>query len=184
MIYDQLINTSLYSSQMTVDEIWNSHPVFKQYPFNDFKKYHTNMVKLTDVRRKQLQRDVEIFREHMILFPRDTLTSRNKLFWDTHPANNLLEVDTTSGRAKELKPKALWESREEYQDFSLDDFRGHIYQERSKQLAGTYWQQKLRRIAAKKHRRAVRKMRSQFHQYKCDKDEDIQELVEQWNGLN
>ena len=40
-------------------------------------------------------------------------------FWDTHKASELLEVDEESGRAKELKPKALWESRKENQDFPL-----------------------------------------------------------------
>lgn len=169
---------------MTVDEVWESHPIFKQYPLADFKTYYKNMVKLTDGRRKQLKRDVEIFREHMILFPRASLTSRGKPFWDTHPANSLLVEDTSSGRAKEFKPKALWESREEYQVFDLDDFRKHIYQERSKQLAGPYWQQKLRRVAAKKNRRAVREMRMQFHQYKSNKDEDIQDLVKQWDSAN
>lgn len=170
--------------KMTIESLWSSHPVFSQYPLDQFKEYYKRMVKLTDKRRKQLDRDVEIFKNHMILFPRGSKTSRGKHFWDTHPSNSLLEDDTKSGKAKELKPKALWESRKEYQEFDLDDFRKHIYQERSKQLAGAYWQHKLRRVAAKKHRREVRKMRRQICQYKSHKDEDIQELVDQWTSIN
>lgn len=184
IFYDTHFVFPAQSKQMTTEALWSSHPVFSQYPLDHFKEYHKRMIKLTDKRREQLDRDVKIFEEHMILFPRGSKTSRGKLFWDTHPSNGLLEDDTKSGKAKELKPKALWESREEYQEFDLDDFRGHIYQERSKQLAGAYWQHKLRRFAAKKHRREVRKMKRQVCQYKSNKDEDIQELVDQWTSIN
>ena len=142
------------------------------------------MKKLTDKKRKLLKRDVEIFRQDLSLFPRKEYTSRDKLFWDTHRANFLLAEDTLSGKAKEMKPKALWKSREEYQEFLLEDFRKHIYQERNKQLAGAYWQQKLRRVAAKKHRKAVKKREREFKQYHSNKDERICELVEQWKNIN
>ena len=50
------------------------------------------------------------------------------------PQKRLIE-DTKSGKANVMMPKDLWESHDDYQAFLLDDFRGHIYQERSKQLA-------------------------------------------------
>ena len=49
-------------------------------------------------------------------------TGRGIPFWNTHQASKLLAEDESCGIAKTMKPKTLWRSRAEYQEFSL-----HMY---------------------------------------------------------
>eukprot|EP00978_Attheya_sp_CCMP212_P016722 scaffold44014_cov56-Attheya_sp.AAC.4 len=49
--------------------------------------------------------------------------------WHLSDAQSLLKDDITGGLLKVLKPSELWETREEYKEFSLKVFRNHIYQE-------------------------------------------------------
>ena len=97
-------------------------------------------------------------------------------FWDTHKASELLEVDEESGRAKELKPKALWESRKEYSDFPLCVFCKHIYQLRSKRLAAPFWQYK-RNMNARKKYEEVKRMMKEWCNKQCN------EMVDEFDKL-
>ena len=38
-----------------------------------------------------------------------------------------------------MKPKLLWESRPEYQEFELKKFRGHLHQELRSEPGTLYW---------------------------------------------
>ena len=76
------------------------------------------------------------------------MTDRDEPFWYNHPAKALLKEDVESGLAYDLKPVALRETREEYQQFKLKTFRKHIYQEKGRQRAAPYWRLK-RNIAAR-----------------------------------
>ena len=71
-----------------------------------------------------------------------------------------------------IKPSELWLTKECYQDFTLDDFRKHVYQEKYRQLAGPYWQQKRNKIALKEHLKQVEQTYQEWHQSKFDKDMD------------
>ena len=61
--------------------------------------------------------------------PRNELTNRGVPFWDVHPAKDLLEQDIMDGMAAQLKPKKLWSTRAEYQEYTLKKFTEHYYQE-------------------------------------------------------
>ena len=54
------------------------------------------------------------------------------------------------GIAKKVKPQQLWESRAAYKECPLSIFQKHIYQERTKQLATSYWQHKWNKNAREK----------------------------------
>ena len=66
----------------------------------------------------------------------------------------------------------LWKSREEYQNFTLEDFRKHVYQEEYRQLAGPYWQKKRNKAALKEHEEQVKKMHQEWHYAKWQNDMD------------
>lgn len=55
-----------------------------------------------------------------------------------------------AGAVDKAKPRELWKSQKEYQDFPLSTFRKHIYQEQTKQLAAPFWQHKRYKITKKK----------------------------------
>ena len=157
---------------MSAEEMYKHHKIFQQYGLKDFKKYDKKMVQLTDKHRKQSNDEVKAFERQCLLFPRKSVTSKGKQFWGDHPAKKRLTEDTLSGKAKTLKPKELWKCHADYQAFSLEDFRKHIYQEKYKQLAGPYWQKKRNKIGQKEHEKIVRKLYQEWHDTKFDEDLD------------
>jgi hypothetical protein len=56
--------------------------------------------------------------------------------WNGSPAADLLKEDLLAGRYVIGQPKLLYESRVDYQVFSMKVFRGHIHQEIKTQK---YW---------------------------------------------
>ena len=125
---------------------------------------------LTIFVRATAEKNSELFEEHRRHCKNRSRTSRGKLFWDKEPAKERLIEDTKSGKAKEMRPKELWESHKDYKAFLLDDFRGHIYQERHKQLAGPYWQQQRNKTAMKKQEETVDEMYHEWGENKWDGD--------------
>jgi hypothetical protein len=105
--------------------------------------------------------------------PRANVTGRGYPFWYTHKAKKLLAKDVKSGKficinqlfsiaefeliliwigkAYEMKPKELWNTKKEYKDFPLDVFRNHIHQEKRFQREGPYWQLKRNKKGMRKH---------------------------------
>jgi hypothetical protein len=60
-----------------------------------------------------------------------------------------------------MKPKQLWKLRTEYQAFPYDFFCKRVYEARSKQLAGPYWQVKRNKNGRELDRLETDKMRKQ-----------------------
>ena len=137
--------------RLTTEEVYSKHKIFQQYDMKDFKVYDKRMIKLTSKHSKQIKEDIRLWELQRAVTAKKTKTSRNKLFWDSHPAKQQLTEDTKSGKAASMKPKEIYQSQSVYQEFSLDDFRKHIYQEKYKQIAGPYWQMKRNKTALKQH---------------------------------
>jgi hypothetical protein len=74
--------------------------------------------------------------------PRGAVTERGYPFWDTSPACILLHQDICNGLTDQMKPSELWNTRNEYKEFPLDVFRQHIYQEKNRIKASSYWRSK------------------------------------------
>ena len=49
--------------------------------------------------------------------------------WVDHEARELLAIDMDNNLHKRMAPRELYMRRLQYQEFSLETFRGHIYQE-------------------------------------------------------
>lgn len=164
--------------RMSTDEIYKIHKIFHQYDLEDFKVYDKKMVELTDRDRRQTDEEVELFRQHCSHCTKRSVTSRGKPFWQDHAANKQLRDDTRSGKAKQMKPKKLWESNIDYQVFSLEDFRKHVYQERYRQLAGPYWQKKRNKAALKAHEDEVQRLHNEclHNKYEGDMNEIVEGL--------
>ena len=149
-------------SNMKAEQIWRSHRVFQSYPLKDFKKYNTNMKALIAKRSHQASVEEALFKEDMQRHQKKQTTCRNTPFWNTHEAKKLLMKDVRDGIDKTMAPKDLWLLRKEYQEFPLDSFRQHIYDIRSKQVAGPYWQVKRNKNAMKLHRIETDRMRKEW----------------------
>ena len=135
-------------SDMTPQEIWASNDKFKCYPFEDFRKYLKDMLKITEKERAGVRNDLESFAKDCHNFPENEVTDRGEPFWYRSPAKKALAEDVKSGLAYTLKPQVLRETNEEYKKFTLKTFRQHVHQEKEKQRAAPFWRMK-RNIAAR-----------------------------------
>lgn len=147
---------------LSTAEVHKRHPIFKQYSLADFGKYDKNMMALTEKHRVQLNEQVRKWELQRAVTVKKDTTEKGKKFWSSSQAKMLLLEDTRSGKTTTMKPKELFKTRPEYQDFSLHDFRKHIYQTKYKELAGPYWQRKRNIIAMKEHIKNVRRMYEEF----------------------
>ena len=89
--------------------------------------------------------DEACLRHDRLIVPLKTTTKSGAPRWDRHVARKLLKEDITAKKHKEMKPKELRESRNEYQDFTPEVFCKHIHQEINSQSSSSYWQFKMKK---------------------------------------
>ena len=169
---------------MTDREIWESCSEFQKYDFGKFtgsSGYISNMKKMTSKRKGKIQEERAAFERDMLIIQMTNDSGRGYPKWNKHPASDLLHEDEKSGRAKELKPKKLWESRQEYQDFPLSVFRKHVYQERMARLAAPFWQHKRNHNAKKMYEKSLELMKG----WRADQlQRDVDDIVKNWGRMN
>ena len=102
-----------------------------------------------------VEEDNRLIKAEILKFPRKEKTCRGRHWWDTHEAAAKLKEDIKDGKHISSKPKELWLSREEYQDFELSVFRGHVYQEKRRQKELPLRIARRNKEAAKKHQAEV-----------------------------
>lgn len=82
---------------------------------------------------KQLKSQADFDRDALahdrLLYPESAENSRGEPRWDGSEAQRLLFLDIDESKHEFMTPMALYKERIEYQEYSLDVFRGHIYQE-------------------------------------------------------
>ena len=84
-------------------------------------------------------------------FPRSALNKRGYPHWDRHKANELLVADVANWKNKEMKPKELQQTRDEYKPFPLKVFGERVHAEVRKQKADAFWTHKRNKKNLKKH---------------------------------
>lgn len=122
----------LEESEMSAEDAWillyENEEGFEDVVFRQFKerlKAHRKQVKGTLGRSKF---EEECLRHDRMLFPREEVDDDGVPFFDLHPAKQLLEEDVAINKHKQMSPKELRQTREEYMVFSNDYFRARIYQ--------------------------------------------------------
>lgn len=63
------------------------------------------------------------------LYPAKSKRDDGSLLWDSHQAKLLLRKDVEAMKHKGMKPSTLRKTNDDYNKFSLSEFRQHIYQE-------------------------------------------------------
>ena len=74
--------------------------------------------------------DAEDFKTYRELHPRPATDRKGIPFWDGSQAQVLLNIDMDNNLHMELYPEELWKTKELYQQWDKDIFRGHIHQEK------------------------------------------------------
>ena len=112
--------------------------IYKKFKFKNFQN---NLRRLRLAIWKQQRRafyDTTFYYNDMMA-DRPPAPPTREEHWNTSRAKDLLEEDIDAGNHKQMKPKELWQTRAEYQEFSLDVFRDHIYQAVKARTKKAYW---------------------------------------------
>ena len=144
---------------MPPKEVHAFRPEYEKRPYTNFRNNLKNLrdslhmfIGLADEDEAALLHDEALnLRKNSKPYPR----------WHGSEAEGLLKVDIDNGLYVPKKARELHNSREEYQEFPLEVFRGHIHQENRSRRERPYWlarraeQEKAK--AAKAAKKAARK---------------------------
>ena len=166
---------------MTAEEIWDSDPIFQQYPFDKFEEYLTTLQKAAANEEEIALINDDEFWTEMIAYPRDIVTDRGVPYWDSHPASSLLAEDVRDGTADMIKPKELHQMRIQYTEFPLKVFRQHIYQERRRLREEPGWVEKRNKLAQKMHENEMNALSEEWDTKR--KEADISDMCKMWEQL-
>jgi hypothetical protein len=110
-------------------EVYESRPEYATYPVDVFTR---RLASLRVVARGQNDRrssDAAASMYDRQLQPSATHNSNGVPRWEGSEAERWLKDDITNALHTQMAPKTLYNTRAEYQLFTLETFRGHIYQE-------------------------------------------------------
>lgn len=115
------------------EEYCISRPEFKH--FQDYKAlgFASKLMYLRnklDERTGRAQEDAEALAHDRLIFPPHTEDTKGRPVWAGSRSQELLRKDIAEGKHNVMKPKDLYETREDYYElFDPDFFRNKIYQE-------------------------------------------------------
>ena len=115
---------------MAIQDIYNLHNEFKKYDIDKFAgrlKAIRDKIKELNSRADDDLAAFENFKQNHAV---SLYSHKGYIQWQGSRSQEHLEVDLEAGKHKEMKPKALWESRQVYmEEFPLVAFRSKLEQE-------------------------------------------------------
>lgn len=110
-------------------EVYASRPEYAAYPLDIFTRRLASLRVIARGQNARRASDAAALTHDRLLRPQGTHETNGVLRWEGSAAERLLKDDITNGLNTQMAPKTLYTTRAEYQLFSLETFRGHIYQE-------------------------------------------------------
>ena len=130
------------TEQMQPHQVYEMHPEYKRYKYTNFTANLGSLKGAINDSHKHADFDDAALANDERLHPRSATTTAGLPRWDGSEAQGLLKMDVDDGKHDSMQPKDLYESRVEYEVFSLEVFRKHIYQETRKCVETPYWAHK------------------------------------------
>lgn len=124
------IKDNIVCEDIEAELVYGMRVQYLAFEFTKFKKYLSSLLEFADKCRVRAA-DAKAAVEHDVLLQ---IYDPNK--WHGSDAERLLAEDIKAGIFKEGLPSYFWRSRPEYQQFSLDKFRSHLYQGRRPKSSG------------------------------------------------
>jgi hypothetical protein len=109
--------------------VYASRPEYAAFPVNVFTRRLAALRVLARGQNARRASDAAALMRDQQLRPQATHNSNGVLRWEGSDAERLLKDDMSNGVHTQMAPQAMYNTRAEYQLFTLDQFRGHIYQE-------------------------------------------------------
>jgi hypothetical protein len=141
-ILEQDILEGSVNEQSNPDLVYLMHDDYATYEKRKFKQYLKHSLKTLNQYARSASFANNAVAHAQMNHPRGAVTEQGYPFWDTSPARILLTQDIGNGLHDRMKPSELWNTRNEYKEFPLAVFRQHIYQEKNRIKASSYWRSK------------------------------------------
>lgn len=104
--------------------------LFQDYQALNFANKLRNLRDKVEVKSTRASEDAQFLAHDRLIFPPSTEDTKAQPWWPESEAQALLRQDINDKKHENLRPKELYETREEYySNYSLDFFRNKIYQE-------------------------------------------------------
>ncbi len=116
------------NDEMEARDVYEMHEEYKEYEFRKFQNNFRSLKKVIKKHHNRAQEDHAALNLYLLLHPRRDVTAGGFPFWDTSEARVSLKRDIDSGIHDRMSTTELWQSRDEYQAFSLKKFRDHLTQ--------------------------------------------------------
>ena len=130
------------TDSMKPKDVHAMHEEYKQYNYGNFG---TNLRNLRlSFRRLQGHADADSAALAHDLQVRSRVVNNPRGYpqWEGSAAERLLKIDIDTHEHKKMEPRMLYQKRKEYQEFPLEVFRNHIYQEVRSRTGSLYWSAK------------------------------------------
>ena len=149
ILYDHLANKIIScepeetpSPKTIYEQYFKDLPEFQIWGYKNFSSRLRSLQKTVKSKQKMHERDEAAFKADRLTYPEPQFDRRMHNgclipFWNTSKAKETLMKDMDNDYHLSMAPKELWESEDSYQQFPLDIFRDHIYQERHRRKENT-----------------------------------------------
>lgn len=149
-ILKQDIITLEVTDQSDPAEVYKMHPEYSEFEYQNFRTNMSNLIEKILSEFERMRTDCEYFGHDLALlavYREDNPLPRTP--WHKSEAKPLLDKDMEEGKHLTMKPKELFQTRIQYREFSLEEFRKRIHQEKLSK-------EKEERRTLKKHRRIAK----------------------------
>lgn len=137
----QDIEAGRVTAEMKPRAVRQMRPEFRLYKLVNFGNNLRSLRKALSLQHELATFDQNAFENDERLFPPAAANNQQRGYphWNGSEAKRLLKLDVDANRHDTVTPKALYESRQEYQVYPLAVFRKHIYQEVRSRRDTAYW---------------------------------------------
>ena len=134
------------------EDAWSTRGVYEEIqPLELWKSRYNSMVKMVkEGQEKALEDANDLFMDRMV-HPRQKYNARGEPEWVEHEARDLLGMDMDEGLHKKMTKLELYNKRLQYQEFTLETFRGHVYQEEQTRKWRDQWMDGKKQYALVSH---------------------------------
>ena len=146
LLHEDYLN-DFVQDDTSINEVYHLRSEYEACEFKKFKTNYTNLMKRIKKDEDRAVRDLVAYFHDIKLYE---IAKYDDTQWHGSAAESFLKEDIQKGLIKEMKPKILYETREEYKKFELKVFRKHIYQETRNLRDSNYWLVKKKKKDKKK----------------------------------
>ena len=151
---------------MKPKDVWSMRSEFGKVKYENFRSNFSRMKKTIKAHKERANNDEAGYLHDVMIY---TLAKEIPGYWHGSEAERLLQKDIKKERHTKMKPEMLWLSRPQFQEFSLEKFRGHIHQNLRSERETNYW------IVKKKKKQKAEEARTKGEKVN---DEDMEFLYD------